>query len=232
MPSYVNSEPGTAPWPGLDMRCTAGRESYSGDIRYHLLAYYAYRIGYIERMASRGRHQDEVSRPGTEPVPAIRLWPSRRAVLRGGARRCSCLAGGGGCSGGLVSPGPGPGAQPAVAGAQATRSYVFNQGWLFGGRHADGAESPDYDDSGFAKVTLPHTVTPLSWGNWDHRSWEGTWIYRKHFSMPGPPRRPGIRRLRRRHGERDGGAEWRRARHPPGRLSTLVERADQASRRR
>ena len=139
-------------------------------------------------MASRGRHQDGVSRPGSDPVPAIPLWPSRRAVLRGGAVGGAAVSlAAAGCSSGPVSAVPGTGAQPAVAGVQATRSYVFNQGWLFGGRHADGSEDPDYTDDGFAKITLPHTVTPLSWGNWDHRSWEGTWIYRKHFTMPGPP---------------------------------------------
>jgi beta-galactosidase len=90
-----------------------------------------------------------------------------------------------GCSGGPAPGAAATGAQPAVAGLQVARSYVINQGWLFGGRHADGAELPGHDDRGFAKVTLPHTVTPLSWGNWDHRSWEGTWIYRKHLMLPG-----------------------------------------------
>jgi beta-galactosidase len=137
-------------------------------------------------MSSRGRHQDGTSRPGPDPVQAVQLWPSRRAILRGGAAGgalASLTAAG--CSGAPAPGEAGPGAQPAVAGLQATRSYVFNQGWLFGGRHTEGAEIPDYDDGGFAKVTLPHTVTPLSWGNWDHRSWEGTWIYRKHFTLPG-----------------------------------------------
>src|SRR5271170_4682564 len=43
------------------------------------------------------------------------------------------------------------------------------------------AEQPWYDDDGFEKVMLPHTVTGLSWDNWDYASWEGVWIYRKHF---------------------------------------------------
>jgi beta-galactosidase len=30
-------------------------------------------------------------------------------------------------------------------------------------------------------VTLPHTVTQLSWGNWDPASWQRVWIYRRHF---------------------------------------------------
>ncbi len=38
----------------------------------------------------------------------------------------------------------------------------FNRGWLFGPASA-GCELPGFDDSGLAAVTLPHTVTPLSW---------------------------------------------------------------------
>jgi beta-galactosidase len=64
----------------------------------------------------------------------------------------------------------------------------FNQRWLFGGRYTPGSEGPGFDDSGFAEVTLPHTVTPLSWGDWDPRAWEQLWIYRKHLAGPPSPR--------------------------------------------
>ena len=57
-----------------------------------------------------------------------------------------------------------------------------NQGWLFGGRYVPGSEQPGFADRDFTEITLPHTVTPLSWGNWDHASWEGVWIYRRHFT--------------------------------------------------
>jgi beta-galactosidase len=60
------------------------------------------------------------------------------------------------------------------------RSYAFNQNWLFGGVYVSGSEQPGHDDADFARVTLPHTVTPLSWGNWDYAAWENVWIYRKH----------------------------------------------------
>ena len=32
---------------------------------------------------------------------------------------------------------------------------------------------------------MPHTVAPLSWGSWDHTTWENVFIYRKHFSGDG-----------------------------------------------
>ena len=44
-----------------------------------------------------------------------------------------------------------------------------------------GSENSSYDDSNFAPVTVPHTVTPLSWRNWNDRAWQQMWIYRRHF---------------------------------------------------
>ena len=59
----------------------------------------------------------------------------------------------------------------------------FDTGWLFGVA-SEGSSLPGFDDSDFAAVTLPHTVTPLSWQNWDPFSWERVWVYRKHFDAP------------------------------------------------
>jgi beta-galactosidase len=60
-------------------------------------------------------------------------------------------------------------------------TYELNQGWLFGGEYTPGSAEPGYDDSGFGRVTLPHTVVPLSWGRWDPAAWEKVWIYRRHL---------------------------------------------------
>ncbi len=68
--------------------------------------------------------------------------------------------------------------------ASAPGVYQFNQGWLFGGVYVAGAETPAYSERGFNVVTVPHTVTPLSWGDWDPTSWQQQWIYRKHLSAP------------------------------------------------
>jgi beta-galactosidase len=64
---------------------------------------------------------------------------------------------------------------------------TFNEGWRFGGRYVPGSADPGFDDSGFTQITLPHTVTPLSWADWDPASWEDVWIYRKHFGVPPRP---------------------------------------------
>lgn len=77
----------------------------------------------------------------------------------------------------------------AVSGP-AARVIPFNTGWLFG-EWKDSGVDPDFDDSDFATVTLPHTVTRLSWRNWDPTSWERRWLYRKHFDASIIP--PGLR---------------------------------------
>ena len=59
----------------------------------------------------------------------------------------------------------------------------FNTGWLFG-PGAAGSTQPGFDDSQLQTVTLPHTVTPLSWRNWNPDSWQRAWVYRKHFGTP------------------------------------------------
>jgi beta-galactosidase len=56
----------------------------------------------------------------------------------------------------------------------------FGTGWLFGPAAQD-SSLPGFDDSGFEAVTLPHTVAPLSWQEWDPAAWEQVWVYRKHF---------------------------------------------------
>jgi beta-galactosidase len=60
----------------------------------------------------------------------------------------------------------------------------FRAGWRFGPA-SDGSDLPGFYDSGFVSVTLPHTVTPLSWRDWDPAAWERVWAYRKRFDAPG-----------------------------------------------
>ena len=76
-------------------------------------------------------------------------------------------------------------------------AFSLNTNWLFGGQYMAGSESSFYDDSSFAPVVLPHTVTTLSWQDWDLNAWQQVWIYRRHFNG-GPllsSHRPGNRIL-------------------------------------
>jgi beta-galactosidase len=69
-----------------------------------------------------------------------------------------------------------------TGGQAAELAYSMNTNWLFGGQYTAGSETVFHDDSNFAPVTLPHTVTPLSWQNWDFAAWQQVWIYRRHFN--------------------------------------------------
>jgi len=52
----------------------------------------------------------------------------------------------------------------------------LDTGWMFG----PAAGGP----AGRTPVTLPHTVTPLSWQNWRPARWERTWLYVNTFDAP------------------------------------------------
>jgi beta-galactosidase len=121
-------------------------------------------------------------RPGTdgqagtdeERKAATKRRISRRAMLQAG------LIGGAGVAalpllalvGGMSRTNAGP----------TGLSFSMNTNWLFGGQYTSGSESSFYDDSNFAPVTVPHTVTQLSWQNWDYTAWQQVWIYRRHFT--------------------------------------------------
>lgn len=64
----------------------------------------------------------------------------------------------------------------------AAHSIPINSGWRFG-EYKDRSTNPDFDDSAFEQVTLPHTVTDLSWREWNPKSWEKMWIYRRNFTI-------------------------------------------------
>lgn len=105
------------------------------------------------------------------------LTLTRRAALQAGVVGAAALA---------YRSGRRPAAAQAATSANSggpSGAYALNRDWLFGGTYVSGAEAPGYSESGFANVTLPHTVTPLSWGDWDHSSWEQVWIYRKHINQ-------------------------------------------------
>jgi beta-galactosidase len=98
---------------------------------------------------------------------------SRRDLLRAGALGGASLT---------LTPAAARAATTKKATASSGATYDFNQGWRFGGVYGDGSQEPGYPDHRYPLITLPHTVTPLSWGDWNPATWERTWIYRKHFS--------------------------------------------------
>ena len=66
----------------------------------------------------------------------------------------------------------------------ASRTIPLDRGWLFGGKLDPAAIAPNFNDTAFAPITLPHCVAKLSWQNWDPKEWQDPWIYRRHFTLP------------------------------------------------
>ena len=114
----------------------------------------------------------------TDHRALVDLTLTRRAALQAGLVGAVALAYG------TAADNPAPARAATAADVSSSGgTYAFNQDWLFGGLYVTGSEAPGYSESGFANVTLPHTVTPLSWGDWDHSSWEQVWLYRKHINQ-------------------------------------------------
>ncbi|MDR1336320.1 MAG: glycoside hydrolase family 2 protein [Tannerella sp.] len=72
----------------------------------------------------------------------------------------------------------------AIAGSP-RKVYSFNPGWKFMKAKADGAERPDFDDSSWETVHLPHGLEILGENASGMRNYQGEACYRKVFSLPG-----------------------------------------------
>jgi beta-galactosidase len=47
-----------------------------------------------------------------------------------------------------------------------------------------GCTEPDFDDSGFERVTLPHANHTFPWHSFDDRGYQFVSVYRRHFALP------------------------------------------------
>lgn len=112
--------------------------------------------------------------PVSNRVPAV----SRREFVQTCALSAAALASGAvlGCR--TTSPAGRGWSGPA------TRTLLLDHDWLFGGKFTEAATRPDFADSAFKRVTLPHCVAELAWQKWEPASWEDRWIYRRHLALP------------------------------------------------
>lgn len=62
--------------------------------------------------------------------------------------------------------------------------FPLNANWRFGGKLGDGELAPEFDDSGWERVTLPHCVAKLVWQKWDPVAWQDIWVYQRRFDVP------------------------------------------------
>jgi beta-galactosidase len=60
----------------------------------------------------------------------------------------------------------------------------INRNWRFSPTVTDAAHARDFDDSGFARVTVPHTNLRVPWHGFNDKSYQFVSIYRRRFSLP------------------------------------------------
>ena len=68
----------------------------------------------------------------------------------------------------------------------------INRRWRYSPKTSAAAHERAFDDSAFARVTIPHTNIRLPWHSFDEKTYEFVSIYRRHFRLscrrPRPPR--------------------------------------------
>lgn len=64
------------------------------------------------------------------------------------------------------------------------RLYDLNHNWLYRAQQQPTATATVFDDSGFKRVTIPHTNKVLPWHGFDDKEYEFVSVYRRHFRLP------------------------------------------------
>src|ERR1700755_1770547 len=60
----------------------------------------------------------------------------------------------------------------------------INRGWRYHPAQVAGAESPEFDDSSFERVVIPHTNIRLPWHSFDDKDYEFISTYRRRLRFP------------------------------------------------
>jgi beta-galactosidase len=60
----------------------------------------------------------------------------------------------------------------------------MNRNWRYSRTAAEGSHARDFDDSGYERITIPHTNAKLSWHSFDEKAYEFVSSYRRRFKLP------------------------------------------------
>ena len=71
-------------------------------------------------------------------------------------------------------------------GASTSKRRVFplNHKWLYSEKNLPNGTSPRFSDTGFTRITIPHTNKMLPWHGFDDKEYQFVSLYRRHFTMP------------------------------------------------
>ncbi|MGA8043284.1 MAG: glycoside hydrolase family 2 TIM barrel-domain containing protein [Terracidiphilus sp.] len=79
---------------------------------------------------------------------------------------------------------PGMAALADAPAPQSRTMYPINQNWRYSASKVAGSESPDFDDSSFQSIVIPHTNVQLPWHSFDDKDYEFISTYRRRFRTP------------------------------------------------
>src|SRR6185503_11565392 len=71
-----------------------------------------------------------------------------------------------------------------TASASSRQVVPLNHNWLFSEKNLPNATRMIFNDSGFKRVTIPHTNKMLPWHGFDDKEYEFVSLYRRLFTMP------------------------------------------------
>jgi beta-galactosidase len=74
-------------------------------------------------------------------------------------------------------------AEPAPAG-KGRIVLPINRNWRYSPKATPAARARDFDDSHFARITVPHTNLRVPWHSFDEKSYEFVSVYRRRFHLP------------------------------------------------
>jgi len=80
-------------------------------------------------------------------------------------------------------PAAGHAAEQAT-GASGRMVLPINRNWRYSAKATPAAHEREFDDSGFARVTVPHANLRVPWHSIDEKSYEFVSIYRRRFRLP------------------------------------------------
>lgn len=78
----------------------------------------------------------------------------------------------------------GPSALAQNTEAAGRQTLPINRNWRYRAEKVAGAQSPDFNDSSFERVVLPHTNVHLPWHSFDENDYSFVSTYRRRFKFP------------------------------------------------
>jgi beta-galactosidase len=78
-------------------------------------------------------------------------------------------------------------AEPTPAG-KGRMVLPINRNWRYSPKATPAARARDFDDSHFARITVPHTNLRVPWHSFDEKSYEFVSVYRRRFRLPASAR--------------------------------------------